>query len=402
MLPKLFDIPILGIPINSYGAAIMIGFLLATYVAVRRLRKLPWTLDLEKAGNRALVADDLLRRGKIKESELKDDDPGDLARLSCSDLSKNESIQAVIDRKNSDFILDLAIISMIFGLIGGKIIYILQYPDRIADSFGAFNIFDGRLHPMGTFAGLIPPIGFLWIKRHRRLTIKNPKKTFAWVGALTLLFALAGARAMYIYNEPKEFNLDAFRSWQSGFVLYGGLILGFVGGVVYGFIRKRPILLHADIVAPSILLGIAFGRIGCFLNGCCFGKTTEFFLGVPYPRDTPPYNKQLQDKAIDFDWTWSKPVHAVQLYEAAAMIALFFVLSKLWQKNPKPGIVITLTGLAYAVWRFLIEFMRNDDRPTVFWGLSFSQGVSLAVALVCGVLLFVFQKRERKEVELVA
>lgn len=389
---RIFDWRILWIPINSYGASIMIGFLLATYVAVRKLKRLPWKLDLNKPSNRALIADVLVQQGKIKASELPEEDPGDLANLNCSEVSKNEAVQIVTDRKNSDFILDLAIISMVFGLIGGKIIHMLQYPDRIAESFQVFNIADGRLHPIGTFAGLIPVGIFLWIKRQRRLSVQNVKKTFIIMGLTTVLFALAGARAMYIYYEPAGFNLDAFRSWQTGFVLYGGLILGFTAGVVYGIIRKRPILMTADIVGPSILLGIAFGRIGCFLNGCCYGAPTSFFLGVRYPPNTPPHNEQ-----------GGNPVHPVQLYETVAMIAMFFVLSKLWKKNPKPGVVITLTGITYAVWRFLIEFLRADQRPMLFGEtLSFSQVVSLAVAAVCGVLLFVFQKRERKEHDLVA
>lgn len=403
MLPKLFDIPFLGWPINSYGAAIMIGFLLATYIAVRRLRTLSWKLDLERPGNRRLVADDLVRRGKVKAEKVPDEDPIDLAALDVSDVARDESVGAVTDRKNSDFILDLAIISMIFGLIGGKIIYMLQYPDQMGESFHIFDVTDGRLHPMGAFAGLIPIGMFFWITRKRRIMVKNVRKTFAIMAATTLLFALAGTRAWYVYKNSSEFQLDTFRSWQSGFVLYGGLILGFSAGVVYGFLRKRPILLTADIVSPTILLGIAFGRIGCFLNGCCFGKDApDFPLAVSYPPHTPPYDLQLENKLIDFDAAKSLPVHPVQLYEAAAMVVLFFVLSKLWKKNLKPGVVTALTGLSYAGWRFLIEFLRADKRPVVFAGLSFSQVVSLGVAVVCVVAAMAFRKREAPAPELQA
>ena len=88
---------------------------------------------------------------------------------------------------------------------------------------------------------------------------------------LTLFFALVGTRVLYLYQNARSTTGRCSSSWQSGFVLYGGLIAGIAAGVLYIKMRGHSVAQIADLVAPSVMLALAFGRIGCFLNGCCHG-----------------------------------------------------------------------------------------------------------------------------------
>ena len=330
------ETPFGRMPINSYGFAIMVGFLLCSWVAVRRGKPL--------------------------------------------------GIQ-------SDFILDLGIISMIAGILGAKINYLLQYPHEIKGS-GLSLWGDMGLNPLGAL--ILGPIPFaFWFWRMK--TSGGKVVLFSWQSGvllvLTLFLALIGTRALYLYNNHAEYNWEVFRRWQSGFVLYGGLIAGIAAGLLYIKMRGQSIAQISDLVAPSVMLALAFGRIGCFMNGCCHGKAGTSFLCLSFPSESPAWHAQKKPYGQRSD-----PVHPTQLYETAAALTFFFILSWLYRKKRKAqGEVFLAMCMMYSAWRFLIEFNRGDDRPAWLGELSYSQVVSIVLFAGAGIWMFLIRSRAPAE-----
>jgi phosphatidylglycerol:prolipoprotein diacylglycerol transferase len=119
-----------------------------------------------------------------------------------------------------------------------------------------------------------------------------------WMG----LFGILGARAFYVIEYWEEFQRASTRETllaminvtQGGLVVYGSVIGGVAAGAVFLMRHKLPVLAIADLIAPSMALGLALGRIGCFLNGCCFGGVCELPWAVQFPAQSPPYFRQHQ------------------------------------------------------------------------------------------------------------
>ncbi|MBO5925950.1 MAG: prolipoprotein diacylglyceryl transferase [Clostridia bacterium] len=177
--------------------------------------------------------------------------------------------------------------------------------------------------------------------------------------------ALFQAFYNYLENPERGFRLG------SGITFIGGLIGGVITFLAVFFIfRKFAHGKLSDIlsIAPCcIVIAHAFGRIGCFFVGCCYGKETDSFLGVKFPH-------------------LSNPVHPTQLYEALFLFVLFAVLSYLLlKKDYKHNLSIYL--IAYGVFRFLLEFVRDDPRGKLFDLMSPSQFWSI-VMVIAGIALF--------------
>ena len=175
---------------------------------------------------------------------------------------------------------------------------------------------------------------------------------------------------------------------ENGFRLDGGItfIGGLIGGagfflIVYFIFRKRlngRLLEVLSIIPCSITVAHAFGRIGCFFAGCCYGKVTHSFLGVKFP-DLP------------------EPVHPTQLYEAAFLFILFGVMSYLLLKK-KFQQNMSLYLIAYGIFRFCIEFLRDDDRGALLGGISPSQFWSIGMVIL-GIVLWIVLPKFMKKLE---
>jgi phosphatidylglycerol:prolipoprotein diacylglycerol transferase len=179
---------------------------------------------------------------------------------------------------------------------------------------------------------------------------------------------------------------------QGGLVFYGGFLAAALGLVFFARRRHEPVLPLFDFVATALPLGHAFGRIGCFLNGCCYGRPWSGALAVRFPADSPPWQHQMEAGRILRAATDSLPVHPVQLYEAAFNLALYALLA--WQyrrRGQRVGSTTALYLLAYSLGRYAMETFRGDDRLH-WWGLSVSQHVSIGVFLM-GVLALAWTHR---------
>ncbi len=210
-----------------------------------------------------------------------------------------------------------------------------------------------------------------------------------------VIAAILGARLAYIASEWDYF-LDnpslLYRLDQGGLIYYGGLIAATIAVYLFAKVKKEPVLALYDFVATSLPLGHAFGRIGCFLNGCCHGSPTSGWTGVCYPSGSFAWTKHLSERLIPSDAQASLAVHPVQLYEAALGFCVYGFLMIVHRKRKRPGVTTAAYLTAYAIIRFNIEFFRGDERAMIM-GLTVAQTVSIGL-LVSGIVLFLIVRRK--------
>lgn len=202
-----------------------------------------------------------------------------------------------------------------------------------------------------------------------------------------MVSGVAGSRIAYVIEHWKaEFvarPLDIIRIDQGGLMFYGGFILAVLVFAGWCLWRKEHPLALGDLLCVAIPLGHAFGRIGCFFYGCCYGKLSESAVAVAFPRGSPAWYEQLNAGLIGSTATQSLPVLPTQLFEAAANFALFVVLFFVFRRFRRGTTALYLIG--YALIRFGMEVLRGDPRAAI-GPFSISQTISLAL-LVAGVLL---------------
>lgn len=245
--------------------------------------------------------------------------------------------------------------------------------------------------------GLLMAIGFVlcyvMARRLARLTGRdvNEPDTLVMIAAIC---GVIGARSVYVWqNWAAEFAsqpLTMFHVWRGGLVFYGGFVLAAIGMVVYAAIKREPLLRLTDFCAVFVPLGHAFGRLGCFFHGCCFGGICPVEgLGVRFPRLSPAWLHQVREGQIGEWTTQTLPVWPTQLMEAAGCALLFALLWWLYRaRNEVSGLCTGVYCVVYAVLRFAVECLRDDPRGATYWGLSFSQTISVGLLLVGLVLLF--------------
>ncbi|MBQ7923757.1 MAG: prolipoprotein diacylglyceryl transferase [Clostridia bacterium] len=152
---------------------------------------------------------------------------------------------------------------------------------------------------------------------------------------------------------------------------------------------KGNALYYFNLLIPALALGHAFGRIGCFLGGCCYGGITDGVFGVSFPPHSSAAHQQVEAGFI-VHGEWSLPVYPTQLFEAAFELLLFVGMMVFYKKLR--GHFLETYCFGYGVFRFCLEFMRGDDRGSVGFFLSPSQLMSL-ILIVYGILLILYHKR---------
>lgn len=225
---------------------------------------------------------------------------------------------------------------------------------------------------------------------------------------LAIVLGLSGARLLhFLMATPDVFFADPlifFRIWQGGFAFYGGFILAGIGGILYGIRRGMNPWKLADVVGPTVMLGLAFGRIGCFLAGCCHGKRIDlpadatplfpdtFTGGQLFLIDHFPFVAELTRHGVGHN---DVPVYPTQLWESAAAFTIFLLTSWIWRHRRFDGQVMAAVLLLYSAWRPINESMRGDEvRGVGYLGfLTTSQLISIPVA-VLGVVLVVTRFRK--------
>jgi phosphatidylglycerol:prolipoprotein diacylglycerol transferase len=189
-----------------------------------------------------------------------------------------------------------------------------------------------------------------------------------------------GAKVFEMIYKHYPFSMAGFLN--SGITFYGGLIFGIITFLGFCLIFKLNCLFTFNLVIPSLILAHAFGRIGCFFGGCCFGIPTTSLIGVTFPENSVPF----------IYYGHNVKILPVQLFEAFLLLCLFIFVIKFIQKN----IIITpVYFILYGVIRFLLEFLRGDFRGELFnIALSPSQFISIGLILT-GVIIFWIGRKYR-------
>lgn len=186
---------------------------------------------------------------------------------------------------------------------------------------------------------------------------------------VVLISGIIGSRLVYILlNLDTESFARFYAIWEGGLSFHGGVIFALLAGIFYTKRYKLSYWVCADLFAPSVAIAYAFTRIGCFLNGCCYGAPTSL-----------PWGVRFNENGI-----LTPPSHPVQIYAFIANIIIFFILSRLERLRSRPGFVFACYIWLYGVYRFLAEFLRSGYSGKVLaMGLTEAQWVS-AVMIVVG------------------
>ena len=198
-----------------------------------------------------------------------------------------------------------------------------------------------------------------------------------------MVSGVAGSRIAYVIEHwQAEFAAHPaaiIRIDQGGLMFYGGFILAALAFCGWCFVKKENPLRLADLLAAVIPLGHAFGRIGCFFYGCCYGRDSDCWCAVTFPMGSPSWYEHGRRMVS---------VLPTQLFEAAALLALFGALMWAWRKQKAGdgerrggGLIVGLYLCGYAVIRFGIEYLRGDPRAAV-GPFSISQTISIVMLLV--------------------
>ena len=250
------------------------------------------------------------------------------------------------------------------------------------------------MHPIAFYFGSLPVrwygvmmalafLAGLWTATRRARRVNVSGDIIADVTLWLMVGSIVGARFVYVTTYWKqEFADQPFREvfmiQHGGLVYYGGLIGASVAGIIYLAWKKLPVWKIADILAPSIALGSVFGRIGCLLNGCCYGRACDLPWAIHFP--------------VDHE-THGAAVHPTEIYDALLNLVLYVFLTWLFRRKKFDGQIIATYLIIYAVFRSIAESFRGDY-PTdhVHAGLTSAQLVSVPI-FVTGIILAVILSR---------
>ena len=218
----------------------------------------------------------------------------------------------------------------------------------------------GVMSALGMLAAFIL-LGFT--RKHTRFSEDQALSAALWA----IIMGFLGAKVLYWLVEIKQIIADPtylLHTLREGFVFYGALIGGLGGVGIYALKKKLPFFSLTDYFIPALVIGHAFGRIGCFFAGCCYGMECETPISVVFPTGG------AAPAGI--------PLLPTQLMESAFLFLLCaFLVWRLTKKKPF-GTVSGWYMVLYGVWRFTIEFFRSDERGFV-GALSTSQFISIFI-----------------------
>jgi len=298
--------------------------------------------------------------------------------------------------------------------------------------------------------GLLMVCGFVAaifiIRRLSRSMGQKNTEHITTAALYSLIAGVVGARLFYVVHYWQQFRggrlIDIFAVWNGGLELLGGVFLAIFIIVLYLRTQKLPIRRYLDILAIGLMLALVFGRLGCLLNGCCFGKPADSVISIRFPYGSLAYQSQvrpdfarhrekpyieLPDDFFNIDNNYyylkpydllnsqekfevtqgpyrCRPVWPTQIFESiSALIGCILLyihrkrgirLQSIGETIPiffRPGVTFALMFVIYGIMRFFIEFLR-DDNPFQANGLTISQNLSIAMVLGGFLLIWLFGK----------
>jgi len=235
-------------------------------------------------------------------------------------------------------------------------------------------------------------VGILIARRRARRAGIHPD-VIVDLAFYVILASIAGARAAYVIVHWSFFRTDPgaiLRIWDGGLAQYGGVAAGVLTGLL--FFAKRGIdpWRGADVVTPSLAIGIAIGRIGCFLNGCCFGKPCS----LPWAVVFPPGSIAGQDYP-------GIAVHPTQIYASLAALAMFLILLAVERRKPFDGFLLWFFVIMLAAYRFAVDPIRHYDVASFVhrgppFSLTSNQLMGIVLIAVASAFMVRLSRRARR------
>ncbi len=238
-------------------------------------------------------------------------------------------------------------------------------------------------------------LGVLYV---RRVTFRDnkPFDPFLTVAYIMIFGGIIGARLFYVLFHLEEFagnwtsSFNPFGSDEFGIAglnMYGGVLVAVVGTVLYCRLKRIAALEMFDYFAPTLGLGLALARIGCFLNGCCFGTPTDLPWGVLFPEGSIPYAEYPHVH-----------LHPSQLYSSLYGLGLFLLLHFAMKRRQFIGQIVALMFMIEAVFRFAIEYVRYYEEEMILHldGIhpTYNQVMSVALFLL-GLGVYIYQRKKK-------
>ena len=351
-------------------------------------------------------------------------------------------------------VFDLAIICLLSGILGARIFFIAQY-NHLFD-YQIFNILEGlslpgailgcvvflacyknskALYGLGISAftlfffiqndktGFIFPMELFLLALVAFFAIENARKAienFSKIHVFLLLLSiLIGMRGLHCYSFRSKYSWDIFALWKGGLVFLGGFFLAVFSIAWYCKKKKISLLPLFDILTFSVVVALSFARIGCFLNGCCYGKvcSEDSLLAVYFPpQSIVSENVHLSKGKLEYLWkkyapkekhSWLelpqgkkrvlshiqeylpadvyhkifRPVYATQILSSFKGILLFFLLCYFYPRRRYEGETTLFFCIFYSIGRFSVEMLRGDTPP--FLGTYLTAGQFMSVCMFC-------------------
>jgi phosphatidylglycerol:prolipoprotein diacylglycerol transferase len=207
-----------------------------------------------------------------------------------------------------------------------------------------------------TWYGIMVALAFvvgLWTASRRAPRAGIVPEKILDLGPWLIIGGILGARILYVVSYwHEEFAghpwFEIIRVWRGGLVFYGGFIGACLACILYARLKRVPLWKLADVIAPSIALGSAFGRIGCLMNGCCYGRECHAWWAITFP------------SGFSHPAPSGIPLHPTQIYDSLLNLAFYFFLAWFFRRRKFDGQVFAVFLLGYAVLRSLVEFFRGD------------------------------------------
>lgn len=240
-----------------------------------------------------------------------------------------------------------------------------------------FSIGNFKIHGYGLMIAL-GILACVLLGMYRAKKYGKDQEAILDIAIYSVIIGFLGAKLLFVIVEFKDFLEDPLALLGSeGFVVYGGIVAGVLAALVYCKKKNLNFKQYFDLLIPGVAVAQGFGRIGCFLAGCCYGRETTSCLGVVFPEGgfAPAGVKLLP----------------TQLFASAGDFLIAIILLLAYNKRKHDGDIGALYLLLYGVGRFLIEFLRADERGG-FGIFSTSQWISILV--VAGALILF--KRNKK------
>jgi phosphatidylglycerol:prolipoprotein diacylglycerol transferase len=245
--------------------------------------------------------------------------------------------------------------------------------------------------------GIMMAIAFiagLWTATRRARRENISAETIADVTLWLMIGSILGARIVYVATYWKTEFADQpiseiFMVQHGGLVYYGGLIGASVAGFIYLQWKKLPLWKIADIFAPSIALGSVFGRIGCLMNGCCYGRACSMPWAITF---TDPVARNTSGTPLGV------PLHPTEIYDGLLNLILYFFLAWLFRHKKFDGQVFSTYLIIYAIFRSIAEYFRGDyppDHVHFQFGLTSAQLVSVPIFITGLIFALVLSQKTK-------